>query len=512
MAVLPRMVLAVGAVALAASAAAGDDPDVLQALERQVVSLIERTEPSVVGVSRGRSGPAFAISDAVDPFGPLPDRGGRFRLPPRSGGPDFLPDRFGAGVVVADRRGQRFVLTTAHLVRGGPSAGSPAAAGDGDAAPRLRLRFRNGRGCGATILAADPRSDLAVLAIEDAALRDGRDGFPPPLPLSQAEEYRKGQIVLAFGNPYATARDGSPSVGLGMISNVARRPAAAGPEAGPLAVTETIHQFGTLLQIDARTSLGFGGGPIVSRTGELVGLTTALAALEGYETTAGFAVPVDGGTRRVIDSLLAGHEAEYGLLGVEPDDADAAQLRLFDRSLADRRGAVRVSDVRPESPAGRAGVRPGDFILAIDGKPVHGTAELMRDVGLAGPGTPLDVEIYRRQSGDRRHVTVTLGKWPVADEKHLVATVPRRQPWHGLTVDYATARQRFLPPRLDPYPRGVVVLASDEPLGDPALRPGDFVVAVNGKPVESPEQFHAAVRAGGAVLLELADGRRVSVP
>jgi S1-C subfamily serine protease len=139
----------------------------------------------------------------------------------------------------------------------------------------------------------------------------------------------------------------------------------------------------------------------------------------------------------------------------------------------------------------------------------------MRQIGLAGPGADVSFDVARPSGGrrgERKSVRVRLDKWPVANDKEIVATVPRHEPWRGLRVDFATARQRYLSPALEPYPHGVVVLEAGEPVGgaDP-IKPGDFVTAVDGAPVNTPDEFYEAVRDRPAATLTLSDGRRVAV-
>ena len=125
-------------------------------------------------------------------------------------------------------------------------------------------------------------------------------------------------MVLSLGNPYAIARDGSASVSWGMIGNISRRPAPVRQrDLGP-PEAKTIHQYGTLLQVDTRMELGTSGGALVDLRGKLVGITTSLAALEGYEKSVGFAIPIDSFSRRVIETLCRGYEVEYGFLGLTP--------------------------------------------------------------------------------------------------------------------------------------------------------------------------------------------------
>jgi serine protease Do len=449
--------------------------------------------------------------------GPFRGRFNDFPQFPQPSDADFVPEHFGAGIVIADKSGRRFILTNHHVVQGGPIAGQPRQGNE----VRVYVRFHDRRGYYASLHASDPRSDLAILRVDTEALGipspAAPGDFPQPLAMSDSTEFRKGQFVLVLGNPYAVGRDGSASVAWGMIGNVLRRPAPAGPMWDTEAKkSETIHHYGTLLQLDCRADLGFSGGATVDRSGRLIGVTTALAAIDGYESTTGFAIPMDAGVRRLVDELLKGHEAEYGFLGVQPADVSPAQLRALAPDLQNVGGVVRAESVKTGSPADRAGLKSGDLILTIGNRPAQSTHDLMREVGLAGPGTELDIEFVRVGDSSnatvRRTATVRLDKWPVANDDDVVATVPRYEPWRGLRVDYATSRQRFISPQFEPYPRGVVVLDAVEPLGgENPLKSGDFIEAVNGQSVESPEDFYDRVRTAAAVSLRLADGRQIVV-
>ena len=133
--------------------------------------------------------------------------------------------------------------------------------------------------------------------------------------------------------------------------------------------------------------MGASGGALLNLDGALIGITTALAALQGYEKSAGYAIPFDAGTRRIIGDMLNGYEAEYGFLGISPEP-----FRWTDtegRPVTTVR-AAHVAQQSPadqaESPTGEpAGLRTGDLILQINGQPVHDVADLMRIIGLLGP-------------------------------------------------------------------------------------------------------------------------------
>ena len=118
---------------------------------------------------------------------------------------------------------------------------------------------------------------------------------------------------------------GNPAPAWGIVSNLARK-APAGPGQSDSAGKTTLHHFGTLIQTDAKLNLGASGGPLLNLQGEMVGLNVALAAAAGYETAAGYAIPVDQTFRRAVETLKQGREVEYGFLGVQPENLAAAEV------------------------------------------------------------------------------------------------------------------------------------------------------------------------------------------
>lgn len=482
------------------------------ALEQALVSTIEDVEPSVVSIIRIRaSRPAVDIPFQRERrFGPEQD----LRLDPHDpASPDFVANEFGAGIIIAapDNPGERLILTNYHVVRGGPVFDAANLADS----QRLHVRFADRRGCDASIFAADPRSDLAVLklhteatAVNPAELRPAR--------ITAQDEFRKGRIVFALGNPYALARDGSASASWGIISNVARHPAPVDlPSLAETQKQTTIHHYGTLLQIDTRLNLGTSGGAVMNLDGELIGITTALAALDGYEKSVGYAIPFDSAVRRIVDELARGYEVEYGLLGIQPGSADPGLVRVLRESTGLRRSsAAAVRGVPRNSPADRAGVRRDDLIVSISGRPVHSSHDLMRDIGQLPPGEPVALKIWR--PGDRRltDVTVTLAKWPVQDDEGIIATRQRFPAWRGVTVDYPTGRYKYL----DAYHQFDSVLvtrvAPQSEAAAAGLQEGDFISHVGRDPVKTPAEFHAALRNRDAqpVTLQLISKKPVTIP
>lgn len=457
------------------------------ALEQSLTQLIEQVEPSVVSVARLRPSPG----------GVAPQIDGRFLQPGMVPGiesaRDVIPNQFATGIIIAPKESdERYVLTTYHAVRGGPTFGQ-AGSGDGS---RLEVALTSRHVCAASIFAADPRSDWAVLKFDWQAL-----GLPlsqlRPMSWSDSPAVRKGQLVVTLGNPYWIARDGSASAGWAMVSNLARRPTSTAPSAqGP----RTLDGLGGLMHLDARIAVGSSGSPVVNLTGQLVGITTSLAAIDGFERSGGFAMPVNSSTEWIIESLLQGYEVEYGFLGVTPRTETRIPPGISAQPMA-----ARAESVLDESPAQVAGLRRGDLILAVDGQPTLSELDLMRQVTFHPPDTVVKLTVLRGMRPETQTIAVKLGKWPAFEDDAIIATQPRYPPWRGLTVDYPTARHKFLgiPPQLQ---MAVLVreVAADSVAQRAGIEPGIFISHVNRTTVRTPGEFAEAVKeSDGTVSLTL---------
>jgi serine protease Do len=475
------------------------------AIERTFAEVIAGAESGVVSIARRDLRADSEPQLWNRPFGRRPGQ--------ESISLSDVPEFFGTGVVIArdDAGSRRYVLTNDHVLRGGrPDAPSP----DSKISPNLvfDVYLSSHRRVQARVIAADPRSDLAVLELDLNAAAIPADEVRP-LKLGDASDIRKGQLVLAMGNPYAIARDGSASASWGIVSNISRRP--AGQEDGQPPGSETIHQYGTLLHVDTRLDLGMSGGALLNLEGELIGLTTSLAALRGYEKSVGYAIPIDAAVRRIIDDLLQGLEVEYGFLGVHPADAGRQDLR-FQRVPEEYTAAARTEFVAWDSPAAQAGLQQDDLILEINGEPILSAADLMREVGLLAPETSAEMLVWRRSERRKLSLKARLGKWPVHDDSQLVVTANRYPSWRGVRVDYPTARRRLQTSDImERYHRAVLIIeVQPESAAEIAgLRVGDFVTHVEDVAVETPREFHAAVRGltRQANLVRL-DRSRVVVP
>jgi serine protease Do len=470
------LVWLVNSAALAAQETSG--LEAATALENSLVKAIAGAEKSVVAIARVRKeqpGETARKEFRPNPFGN--------DIAPTD--PSFVPNEYCAGVVV-DRRG--LVLTAAHAL--------------GDENDSYYITTSERRVYRASIKAADPRSDLAVLSVDSA---DAASLNLAPIPMGDAASLRKGQIIVTLGNPYAIARDGQASAGWGIVSNLGRK-APIVREDAESGAEPLLQRYGGLIQTDARLHLGASGGPLLNLKGEMVGLCLPTAAISGYESPAGYAIPVDEMFRRALDLLKQGREAEYGLLGIEPSNLTPEEV------AAGRRG-VRVRRVYANTPADRAGLRTDDIIASVGERAVHDSDGFVLEIGRYPAEAVARLEVVR--GGARQTKEVVLSKFPVRGRK--IATV-RPEPWRGLRVDYASAYlEAEQPVRLGaPLTDNAVVVCDVEansPAAASGLKRGMLVGQVDGRPVRTPREFRAAIAAkSGPVRLKLIAGSGAPEP
>lgn len=480
----------------AEQAMAQSSADIFAAIEDSVTEVVEKAERSIVAIARIPLSPEpLDRQPARNAFGLRPDLDLNNPL-----APGYVPKNPGTGILMAspDNPRLRLILTNYHVVRGGQPFRN-----DGiiRSESRIAVRFSRNQAAWATIYAADPRSDLAVLAFDPSDIESAPADIPV-IRLPDETRVRKGQFVIALGNPYAIARDGSPSVSLGMISNVSRFPF---PET--TRNRETIHHFGSLLHVDTRLGPGTSGGALLNKDGHLIGITTSLAAMEGYETSVGYAIPLNSSIRRIVEDLLRGYEVEYGFLGIMP--GKPSDVKLTFGSFASETRGVTIAQVVKDSPASRAGLRTDDIVLAINATPIFEPSDIHREVGLLAPGSTSHVRVIRA-NGRERVELIPLGKWPRRHVDQIIYSNDRYPLWRGLKIDWPTSRTRHFDYDR-PYPRAIVV-DRVEP-GSPAelagLREGDLLTEAHGNDVETPQQFFKAIAsANGSVQVRLAEGSR----
>jgi len=437
-----------------------DSMKVLRSAQEAISRAIERNQRSVVSVARWKILQriiAIAPYDRLQALNPsLP----RVSSTPKD--PDFIPNEFAAGVVV-DSKG--LILTNYHIL----------------AEDSQYVVWSRKKAYEAKVIAADPRSDLAVLQIVDTV----SPGDFKPIKFGKADTLRKGHFVIALGNPYSIAREGELCASFGIVSNLRRKAPPISGETHPRLRKPTLHHYGTLIQTDAKLNLCGSGGALVNLHGEMIGLITSIAAQTGYEQSAAYAIPVDETFRKTVNLLKKGEEVEYGLLGVVPQDVSKKDM------LDGLRGA-RIQSVERGTPAWRSELRPGDVIKAVDGYSIRDAEELMLRIGRLPVEARVRLEVFRE--GRTIQKQVILAKYPVLGKRIFT----RRPSWRGLYVDYSTVRRsgpfayRFSP---DLY-KGCVWVSEvdkDSPAWHGGLRPGMFITHVEEHHVKTPKEFREAV-------------------
>ncbi|MCZ2342070.1 MAG: trypsin-like peptidase domain-containing protein [Bacteroidales bacterium] len=500
-----RLFVAISVLLTAASGFAAETvPPVVTQLETQIRDVIDHTEPSVVAVVVSHSEHYAQVNATerargkLDGYAP-PERNPLELLPRHApelarldlSNPANIADHlYGSGIVLDAANG--LILTTYHLI---------------DGATKVYVRSATGAGSYANLHAADCRSDLAVLKLIHPV-----PGLQPihfadvrvdPFRSDKKPTVQRGTWVIAMGHPLAASfADGKPSASWGIISNVRRK--ANGPEREEQR-THPLTRYGTLLQTDARVTLGCSGGVLLNIAGEAIGLTTPVAAVAGPDLAGGLAIPFDENYRRIIAVLQEGREVDYGFLGIS---IDSSLIVPGSRQLG-----LRIGQVTPGTPADHAGLRgfgnarfsdDGDIITAIDGHPVRDQDDLFLYLGAALAGHRVRLTVSR--AGVIRHVEVELAKYD--NTMPWIASKPAPA-IHGLRPDYISVLFLQLQRAGDAHvlrvglPAGVLVreLVPGSPAATQFQKLGVgahrwMVTHVNGKPVHNPAEFYEQAGTG----------------
>lgn len=268
----------------------------------------------------------------------------------------------GSGVIL-DREGR--IVTNHHVVAN---------------ADTVRVQLADGREAEARILGRDPDTDLALLRI---ALPD-----LPVIRLGRSDTLSVGDVVLAIGNPIGL----SQTVTQGIVSATGR------DQIG-------VATFENFIQTDAPINVGNSGGALVNSRGELVGINTAVIAKDLGVEGIGFAIPVNL-VRGVVSEIQKRGRVMRGWIGIATDTIGDAQAQ----AAGYERGGLLVTQLYPNGPAQQAGLRPGDLILSVEGRPPVGSRELLQRVANTKPGATLTLEVQRRNQ--RGELRVTVGEPP----------------------------------------------------------------------------------------------------
>ncbi len=361
------------AAAIAPAAAPLDDNSVaaLLTLDRAMETLAARVTPAVVNVTVTSKGSAQqAGDDSSDdmqqffgPFGGNPFGGSPFghqfnHMMPRQ----RVEHGLGSGVIISP---DGYIVTNNHVV---------------DGATDIRVTMTNREVLPAKVIGTDPLTDLAVIKVKGTNL--------PSVPWGDSAKLHPGQTVLAFGNPYGFRF----TVTRGIISALNRPNPDASDRRKP----------GEFIQTDAAINPGNSGGALVDARGELIGINTFLISSNGSFSGMGFAIPTQI-VEPTVETLIRDGKVSHGYIGIGISDVTPDNAKFFQMSNAT--GAL-VTQVDPNSPGGKAGLRTGDVITQLNGQSVTDAGQLQMEVGQQRPGNTIHLEVLRE--GKTVSVPVTL--------------------------------------------------------------------------------------------------------
>lgn len=269
----------------------------------------------------------------------------------------------GSGVIISP---DGYILTNNHVVEG---------------ADEIEVLLNDSRRARAAVIGTDPETDLAVLRIELDNL--------PVIVLGDSDQLAVGDQVLAIGNPFGVGQ----TVTSGIVSALGRNQLG-------------INTFENFIQTDAAINPGNSGGALVDANGNLMGINTAIYSRSGGSMGIGFAIPVST-AKLVLDGIVKDGQVTRGWIGVEPNELSPELAQTFGVKATE---GVIITGVLQGGPAAQAGVRPGDVILAVDGKPTNNVSQLLTAVAALKPGKAAPFSVQR---GDARmEISVVPGMRP----------------------------------------------------------------------------------------------------
>ena len=388
-------------------------------------------------------------------------------LRPRRGeveppGRDYEGPRQGSGSgFLIDRDGH--ILTNHHVIEG---------------ADRITVTMADGRAFRGEVVGSDPAIDVALLRIE-------AEGRLPEAPLGNSDQLRVGEWVCAIGNPLGYVH----SVTVGVVSFVGRK-----------LFDPSLDDY---IQTDAAINFGNSGGPLINAAGQVVGINSAISS---RASNIGFAVPINQAIA-ILPQLKEHGRVSRGFIGVGLTDVTPALQRALKLSVS--RGAM-VQDVTAGSPAERAGLRPYDVVLTVEGRAVGSNEELIRDISSRQPGSLARLEVLRE--GRRHTMQVKLAERPQRDRQEnteeLGARPRPRLPTPNEAPLGISVREldRGAAGRVE-VPGGVqgVVVSRVDPTGaafQSPLRRGFVIMEINKRPVKTVRDYQRLVAAArpGEVL------------
>jgi serine protease Do len=457
----------VQAAATGAAAASGSSAAVAMVGVPDFARITQLYGPAVVNISvtgvrqvSAGSDDAEDDEDASDPMRPFLRRfqqqfggsGATMQVPVRGQGSGFIVSEEG------------LILTNAHVVAN---------------ASEVIVKLTDRREFRAKVLGSDRRTDIAVLKIDASLL--------PVVAVGNPDDLQVGEWVLAIGSPFGF--DNSVTVGVVSAKGRSLPDGSAVP----------------FIQTDAAVNPGNSGGPLFNARGEVVGINSQIYSRTGGYQGVSFAIPIDI-AQSVLRQIVSTGRVSHGFLGVAAQEVNQALADAF--KLPRPTGAL-VYDVQPGGAGAKAGLKPGDVILQVDKRQIVGPGELPALVAMTPPGRRIELRVWR--NGETLLLSATLGdSSQVAREPPAVARVAPEPGQLGLALRPLEPTER----RLIGAAAGLVVESVSGPSQEAGMRPGDVILAINGRPATSAKEFREVLAGAEKVvaLLVQREGERTFLP
>jgi serine protease Do len=432
--------------------------------------LVEKYGPAVVNVEVVEKQQQSGGAPGLSPNDPFFDFFRRFGIP----GPDQQPRGnqppvrgAGSGFIVSS---DGYILTNTHVVAN---------------ADEVTVRLTDRREFPAKVIGADERTDVAVIKINANNL--------PTVRLGDPSRIKPGQWVLAIGSPFGFEN----SATAGIISATSR--------------SLPSDNYVPFIQTDVAVNPGNSGGPLFNLSGEVIGINSQIFSRTGGYMGVSFAIPIDV-ARNVEDQLIRTGRVVRGRIGVTIQDVNAQLAESF--GLDRPRGAL-VSSVEKDGPASKAGLMPGDVILAVNGKPIEHYGELSGSIAAMKPGSDATLQVWR--SGKQEGVNVKIAE--LKEQQQTAANMPGNKP-NARQTDQATQlglTVRQLEPQEKEQAQTTGTLVVEDVTGPAAsagVQPGDIILGINGKRVKTSKELQDAAKASGknVALLIQRDEAQIFVP
>ncbi|PXZ03373.1 Do family serine endopeptidase [Gilliamella apicola] len=354
----------------------------------------------------------------------------------------------GSGVIIDAKKG--YIVTNNHVI---------------DNADKIIVALNDGHEYPAKLIGKDPQSDIALLQVDDVKRLT-------EIKLADSDLTRVGDYVVAIGNPFGIGQ----TVTSGIISALARSGL-------------NMNGFENFIQTDASINQGNSGGALVNLNGELVGINTAIIAPSGGNVGIGFAIPSNM-VKSLTSQLIEYGEVKRGVLGIKGNELTSDIAKAFDLDV--QKGAF-VSEVMNDSAAKDAGIKSGDIIISMDGKPVNSFAELRAKIATTGAGRTVKLGIIRDGKEISVEVKLKNGDETITEAKAIHPAL------NGATLINGDVRGQ----------KGVLIksIAKNSPASRLSLQEGDLITGVNKARINSVSELRKIIDSNpSAIALNIIRG------